>query len=62
MEVTDYTLAILRVTPSNYATLGYKKHEMLRLYAVRSWTEDDILCFEVANYRVGEILGMEEER
>jgi hypothetical protein len=55
--VTDPTTTVMRISGDAYCKLTNEQREMLRVYSVRSWFEGDMFCFEVASYRVQEILG-----
>ena len=68
--VTDFSLSILRITRDDYRKLTHDQRQRLHVYAGRSWEEDSmtvpdrfrdgageaILCFEVASYRIDEIM------
>lgn len=68
--VTDFSLSVLRITRDDYRKLTHDQRQRLHVYAGRSWEEDSmmvpdrfrdgageaILCFEVASYRIDEIM------
>lgn len=59
--VNDFSLSVMTVTADNYVRLPARTREMLRVYATRSWGTDRALSFEVASYRVDEIMKSCEE-
>lgn len=68
--VTDFSLSILRISRDDYRKLTHDQRQRLHVYAARAWEEDSmmtpdrfrdgageaILCFEVASYRIDEIM------
>lgn len=58
--VTDFSLSILRILRDDYRKLTHDQRQRLRVYAARSWEEDGIMCFEVASYRIDEIMAAGE--
>jgi hypothetical protein len=55
-RVTDFSTSIMRITWDGYSNLNDEQRELLRVYPRKSWEEDGILCFELASYRIDEIL------